>query len=46
MLEKVASMTKLESEGELKFVQLSTLRLDVSNLEAVKQLKGKHCLYL
>ncbi|CAI9717324.1 Hypothetical predicted protein [Octopus vulgaris] len=41
MLEKVASMTKLESEGELKFVQLSTLRLDVSNLEAVKQLKDR-----
>ncbi|GAB1604954.1 regulation of nuclear pre-mRNA domain-containing protein 2-like isoform X2 [Argonauta hians] len=41
MLEKVASVTKLESEGELKFVQLSTLRLDVSNLEAVKQLKDR-----
>lgn len=41
MLEKISSVSKLEAEGELKLMQLSTLRLDASNLEAVKQLKGK-----
>ncbi|CAE1326432.1 Regulation of nuclear pre-mRNA domain-containing protein 2 [Acanthosepion pharaonis] len=41
MLEKISSVSKLEAEGELKLMQLSTLRLDASNLEAVKQLKDR-----
>lgn len=40
MIEKINSYKRLEGEVELKFKQISSLKLDASSVEAVSQLKG------
>lgn len=40
MVEKINSYKRLEGEVELKFKQISSLKLDASSVEAVSQLKG------
>lgn len=41
MIEKINSYKRLEGEVELKFKQISSLKLDASSVEAVSQLKDR-----
>ena len=39
-IDQMSSLKKLEGEVTLKAKQLAALRIDATNIEAVKQLKG------
>ena len=45
MIDQINSYKRLEGEVELKFKQISSLKLDASSVEAVSQLKGKHLTF-
>ena len=40
-IDSITMLRRLEGEIDLKRKQLTTLRIDATSLEAVKQLKGK-----
>jgi hypothetical protein len=41
LIDKINCYKRLEGDVELKFKQISSLKLDASSVEAVTQLKGK-----
>ena len=40
-LEKITAFKTLEAENDVRKAAISSLRLDASNIEAIRQLKGK-----